>query len=58
MYLQGNTPTDYLGGPSLTYPEAENQQPSNFHFERNIFMREVSITRKWKTTAVEAATFT
>lgn len=28
---------DYLGGLSLTYPEAESQQPCNFHFECHIF---------------------
>jgi len=41
----------------MTYPEAESQQPCNFHFEGN-FMKQVSIIQKWETTVAEAATFT
>lgn len=49
---------DYLRGLSLTHPEAESQQPRNFHLKCNIFMRRMSVIQNWKTTAAEAVTST
>lgn len=49
---------DYLEGLRLTHPEAESQQPHNFHLKCNIFMRQMSVIQNWKTTAAEAVTST